>query len=280
MTTTTQIQYSTLLPWSYSKWKSLKNCHLQFYLKYIEKIKVPYVEAPETAIGKAAHEVLEHIIDGKTYDQAIQLAKVSHQKKVDWKKDIEDGLGAQILSFQSRLAAFKRAHGVKAIFQEQRVAITENFTKTTFFGDDCFYRGVIDLCMYLDNGDVVIIDHKTGAPASMGLNNFQGQLDVYKVLSHYGIGSVKGAATGVHFVRDAEIKIGNRSDQEAIEGTLKQNLLFNIQMEIDLWNEAGNLKKTKGHYCKYCDYQVDCKAGKLNHYENKKIHVYRIEKST
>lgn len=274
-----ELQYSTLLPWSYSKWKSLRNCRLQFYMKYILKEKVPYVEAPETTIGKAAHAVVENIIAGKEFDASMALVKPQYDKKLDWKKEIEEGLGAQILSFQSRFSAFKRQHEVIAIYQEKRIALTEQFTQTTFFAPDCFYRGVVDLCLYLKNGDAVIIDHKTGAPAVMGLKNFQGQLDVYKVLSHYGISPLKGVATGVHFIRDAEIKIGARSSREDVEGTLKNNLLFTIQQEIDLWNDEGHITKTKGHYCKYCDYQADCKAGKLDHHAAKEIHVYRTQES-
>ena len=273
------LSYTTLLPWSYSKWKSLRDCHLKFHLKYIEKLKGEYIEAIETTIGKAAHHVLEHVIAGQSYESALASSRAEYATKLDFEKEIEQGLGAQLLSFQSRFEAFKRLHRVRTIYQEKKIAVTEDFRPTTFFGQDAFYRGVVDLCLYLENEDCVIIDHKTGAPAEMGLKNFQGQLDVYKILTHYGIKSVKGVATGVHFIRDAEIKIGNRSSKEDVEGSIKNSLLFSIQLEVDALNEAEVIKKKPGHYCKYCDYKVDCKAGNLKKYEGQPINVYRIEKS-
>lgn len=274
------ISYKTILPWSYSKWKSLNNCSLQFYLKYILKIKGVYVEAPETTIGKAAHSVLENIIMGLDFLKALEKVKPEYEKQLNWKVDVEEGLGSQLLNFQSRFSAFKRNHEVVKIFQERKVGLRDDFTQTTFFAGDCFYRGVIDLCMYLKNGDAVILDHKTGAPAAMGLTNFQGQLDVYKILSHYGIEQVKGVATGIHFIRDGQIKIGQRSGVEEVEGTIKNNLLFLLSNTIDNLNEAGKIEKKKGSYCKYCDYAQDCKDKKLDKYVGEPIHVYRTEIET
>jgi MoaA/NifB/PqqE/SkfB family radical SAM enzyme len=264
-----------VLPWSYSKWKCLKNCPLQFYLKYIKKIKGPYVEALETTVGKAAHAVLENIIDGLPFEEAMIKVKSDYEAKLDWVYHLDYGLSEQIKSFQVRFAKFKEAHKVVKVFQEQKIALTSDFTPTTFFSPSCYYRGVIDLSLLLENNDLVIIDHKTGAPAAMGLNNFQGQLDVYKILSYYGISSYKRVATGIHFIRDAAIKIGYNQDSEEVIGTLKNNFIFQNETLIDDWNADGVLKKKRGHYCKYCEYNEPCKAKSYDAYLGAPIHVFR-----
>lgn len=272
---TVELTEGSFAPWSYSKWKTFANCPLQGYLKYILKIKGVYVEAPETVIGKAAHAVLENVISGMDVESAKTKAKPEFQAKLDWQKEIEEGLTTQFLNFQSRFNGFKRMNPVYKTYQEVRIAVTKDWTPTTFFAPDCFYRGVMDLGLHLQNNDLVVLDHKTGAPAAMGLTPFQKQLDVYKILFHYAVAPISGASSGIHYVRDSEIKIGKYSPAAEITGSLKNGLEFDLKAVVSAIEMDGRFKKIKGHYCKYCDYAVDCKAKKLDHYTEHPVKIIR-----
>lgn len=263
---------SSFAPWSYSKWKSLNNCPLKFYLKYVLKIKVPYVEAKETTVGKAAHEVLEHIIEGSSVQESLEKVEPIYREKLDWSQEVLT-IEPSFTNFRERFLRFVEVNKVIKVYQEVRIGLTTEWKPTEFFADNCFYRGVIDLCMYLQNGDSVVIDHKTGAPAAMGIKNFMPQLDVYKVLSHKGLHPVRKAASGVHFVKDSVIKIGNSLPAQQIENMLLGDILFSIQVAIDAVRDAGRFKRVRGSSCKYCEYDVDCKAKKYEIYSNQPIQI-------
>lgn len=280
-----------MAPWSYSKMSMLKKCPFQFYLKYLLKAK--NVVSPKIFVrdvGKAAHRIIEFIIMGKSVEKAFKLTKEEYTKDLtpeEWAEGVET-LEMSMLSFKERLDKFNENYNVKRVFQEIQVAVTKDWEPTGFWSDDCFFRGVIDLCLLIEPEghtagallDAMFIDHKTGAPASMGIRNFTPQLDSYKVLFHFGIEKLLGATSGVHFIRDGEIKIGDYSTQDNIETTLKGSLEFTLESVIEITRERGFFKHVAGGHCKYCEYSDACKGKKLVDMEkdSKKWFEIKVEK--
>ena len=260
-----------MAPWSYSKMNMLKKCPFQFYLKYLLKAKntvSPKIFVRD--VGKAAHRIIELIIMGKEVEKAFSITKEEYAKDLtpeEWEEGVET-LEMSMNSFKERMDKFNDNYSVKRVFQEIQVAVTKDWEPTGFWADDCFFRGVIDLCMLMevegsDLPDAMFVDHKTGAPASMGIRNFQPQLDSYKVLFHFGIQRLLGATSGVHFIRDGEIKIGDYSTQDNIETTLRGALEFTLESVIEITRERGFFKHVAGGHCKYCEYSEACKGKKL-----------------
>jgi hypothetical protein len=265
-------------PWSYSKLKLGLKCPLNFYLKYILKVKTPSAPVEiNTLVGRISHSILENVINGRSVTDSYVLAKKEYDGKIskeDWENYV-DSLNYNISTFKENLDSFNRSNPVKRFFQELRIGVAEDWTPTGFFADDVFYRGVTDLGIELDNGDVIFIDHKTGADSSYGLKNYIEQLDTYKVLFHFGIMKIGGATAGIHFIRDGVIRLGDHSSREEIEEILKPRLLFYLEGLIQKFTGLNFFKHVAGSHCKYCDFAEECKSSKLKEIEKKTIRFFK-----
>lgn len=266
------------MPWSYSKLSCLRKCPLQFYLKYILKAKLEISENKYIRDkGKAAHRILELIIMGKPVQKAFKITKDEYVPKYlsseEWEEGVES-LEYSINSFKEKLEQFEQNNSVKRYLQELQIGVTIDWQPTGFWSEDCFFRGVIDLAIQiclsedLEIYDAVFIDHKTGAPSIMGIKNFQFQLDIYKLLFHYGICKVEGASSGIHFISDGETKIGDYSTKQQIETTIRNHLEFAIETAITTVIDLGFFKHKRGSHCKWCDYDGPCKNKSLSEIEN------------
>jgi hypothetical protein len=255
-------------PWSYSKMKSLQNCPLQFYLKYIHKMKVEYVQSPEAMVGSAAHKVLEYFVIGKPLDSSFREVKEEFLSKMGqelWEQ--VERLELSISEFKRRLDEFDKNNPIKRVFAEMRIGVTEEFEPTTFFADNVFFRGIVDLALLLENGDAVFIDHKKGGSAEFGIKNYTQQLDSQKVLFHGGITPINGATAGIHFIEAGQIRLGEHHTREEIEKVLKHNLLLSIDSAVHKVIDMGYFKHKACGACKWCDYAVPCKSGALKEIE-------------
>lgn len=254
-------------PWSISKLKMLQKCPFQFYLKYILKQK-PEITPPiseVTEMGKAAHKILELSITGKSIEDSFRLVKEEYEDILRpdiWQEKMET-LEFNVTSFMERMDKFQKAYKVKRFLPELRIGVDHNWEPTGFFAKDVYWRGVIDLVIQLENQDIIILDHKLGPPAEMGLKNFQDQLSSYKVLYNYGIQKVTGAKSGIHFVKAGEILLDDYTSNKDIEGSLRPRMEFYTQGAIDRLQELGWFKHIRANQCKWCDFNEECKAGQL-----------------
>ena len=254
-------------PWSISKLKVLRKCPLQFYLKYMLKIKVPEdvtgrQDTTSADVGSAAHLILEHVMSGRTIQEGYKLARKEYgpDKLSDaiWAERVET-LEMSITAFKDRMDALGRRHKIKRVFTELRIGVTKDWEPTGFFAKDVYIRGVIDLIVWLDDGCVLIFDHKTGGGEG-SLRPYEDQLNSYKVLIHHGVEPVKGAQSYIHFIQAGEVKPSYFSDVEEIEGKLKTMLEFDIEGAIDAVKELGFFKHVASTSCKWCDYSSVCKS--------------------
>lgn len=268
-------------PWSHSKLKMLQSCHLQFLLQYILKVKVPNRPVDlVTETGKAAHRVLELVISG------ISLEKAFSQTKEEYKGIIPDShweshlatIEFNIIKFMEKIKNLEKSYKIKQIFQELRIGCTDTWAPTEFFADDVYFRGVIDLVLLLDNDDLIIIDHKYGAPVIMGLKYYLNQLDTYKILFHKGVMPIEGATSGIHFIKDGETLLGLHSSKEEIDTTILGKLEFYIEGAVEGLLEKGEFKHTVCTACKYCDFKETCKAKGYKKLEDESKNWFNIRK--
>ena len=261
----------SLGPWSMSKLKVLDKCPFQFYLKYILKVKVPgeMIEKDDplsAPVGSAAHRILEHTLLGKSvqdsYTSTLKEFVPSQLTKEVWDERVIP-LELNITSFKDRIDALSRDHPVKRVLTELRMGVTRDWQATGFFADDVWYRGVIDLIIMLTNGDIIIIDHKTGGGQGT-LRPYEDQLDSYKVLFHHGINKTTGAQSGIHFIAAGDVRMSYFSSVDDIEGKLRRKMEWAVESAIDKTKELGYFKHVRAGYCKWCDYdKLGCKSGEL-----------------
>lgn len=258
-------------PWSISKLKMLRKCPLQFYLKYILKTKVPddvsgREDTTSADVGSAAHLILEHVMSGRSVREGYKLARKEYgPEKLSeeiWQDRVET-LELNISAFKDRMDALAIRSPIKRVFTELRIGVTKDWEATGFFSKDVWFRGVIDLIIQLEDGCILIIDHKTGGGLG-SLRPYEDQLNSYKILFHYGISPIKGAQSYIHFIQAGEIKSSYFSNAQEIEGKLRTTLDFDVEGAIDAVKEIGYWKHIASSSCKWCDYAAVCKSeGKL-----------------
>lgn len=265
-------------PWSYSKLKVLHRCPFQFYLKYIIKAKPTVAEAEHqlTTTGKIAHAILEKILMGKSVEEAFKETKLEYPSvtESDWEERVST-LEFNIQKFKERIDAFSVENPVKAVHQELRIGIKEDLSPCDFFDRDVWFRGVVDLALSLKSGDVIFLDHKTGATALSGLKYFKDQLNTYKVLYHNGIEKVLGAQAGVHFVKEGEILMGEYSPVKEIETILTTNFKYDIECAVDKVKDLGYFKHISWSGCQWCDFRIPCKGKQLKDVEAKTVKFFK-----
>lgn len=258
-------------PWSISKLKMLRNCPLQFFLQYVVKQKP--IEPPPISVvtetGKAAHRILEFIIKGKSIEDSFKATRHEFTETLtneDWSNNIET-IELSVNNFAERLESFEKKFGIKRFIPELKIGVNKNWEPTGFFAKDVYWRGVVDLVIQLNNGDILIIDHKYGPDPAFGIKNNKEQLDSYKVLFHYGVDKIKGAQSGIHFVKHSEIIMDDYADANEIENSLQPRLEFYTKGAIDNLLELGFFKHKRQNMCKYCAFDKECKEGLLKDLE-------------
>jgi hypothetical protein len=271
--------------WSSSKLKMLEKCPYQFYLKYILKVKPDddFVQDTSMAdIGTTAHKILEHLVLGKSVDESYSLAKKEHCNvdpalirkgqailtEEQWANSIIP-LENSIITFKEKLEVFERNNKIKAKFTELRLGVTKDWKKTTFFADNVWFRGIVDLIIEIETEpgyapDALIIDHKHGGGEfGGGIKNYEQQLDTYKPLYHFGYRKTSGIQAGIHFIKAGNTAYGEYADAKEIETKLVNRLEWLIDGAIDTVKELGFFKHIRGPHCKYCEFDKQCKDGEL-----------------
>lgn len=270
-------------PWSSSKLKMAEKCPFQFYLQYVLKIKPDpdHVQDTELAdVGTTCHKILEYVVMGHDIPEAFRLAKRDHCEVEDNKPgnaNISQALWdekvvnteASIIAFKERLDAFARNNNIKEKLTELRLGVTKDWKPTGFFSKDVYFRGIIDLILFMDNGpgqpdDALIIDHKTGGGEfSNSLKNYDQQLNTYKPLVHYGLRKVAGSQSGINFIRAQKLIMGEYDDASEIETVHVRKLEWLLSAAVDRIKELGYFKHVRGSHCVYCVFNEKCKSGEL-----------------
>lgn len=284
-------------PWSFSKLKMLKQCPYQFYLKYILKVKRDYLTRDTliSDVGTSAHRVLELVMRGKDVASAMKEAEKeivgakaggfgkASLTQEQWDNNIKTLLGS-IGDFSRRMDTMHTNLKVKRVHTELKLGITKDFEATGFFGEDVFFRGIIDLIIQLEvadptTSDLLIIDHKHGGGEfNNTTKNYQPQLDTYKVLFHNGIEPVMGAQSGIHFIKEGKMVWGDYKDRNVIEKDLRVDLEWRINGAVDSAKEKGFFKHVRGNQCQYCEFDEECKAGLLKENELSTKKYFTIKK--
>lgn len=257
--------------WSISKLKVLNKCPLNFFFKYVLKLKVPEIiggrtETLSADVGSAAHRILELVMMGKTQSVSYELTKKefvpSKLTEEQWVEYVET-LNMQITAFKDRMDSFFRRHPVKRVFTEMKIGVTRDWEACGFFDKECYFRGILDLSVQLEDDALIIIDHKTGGFSGGGIKVYESQLNSYKPLFHYGVEKIKGSLAHIHFIRDSEVKAGQWHDENAIQKRLKNQLEWDFDCAVDKVRELGYFKHIAGNTCKWCDYAALCKVDKV-----------------
>lgn len=258
-------------PWSPSKVKCLEKCPLQFYMKYII-FRKPFSKSDnslQTTSGSAVHSILEYLLLGYTLSKAEAIAKVKYvptnMTASEWNENVMV-MAPQMVSFNTRIETFSKKHKIKKIHVEKKMAVDADFNPVDFWDKSAYFRVVSDMIIELENSDYIILDHKTGAPASMGLYHFTPQLDANLVVAKYHLKLSGSAKVGVHFVNDGVVTMSDLHTDEVITGNMKNSMYSSIYIAVDnVLLEKKMFRDKKSSACTWCDYRDECRMSSSDH---------------
>ena len=220
----------------------------------MEKLPEPEV-MPEARIGKAVHAALEHALAGSELEAAVSRGR---ELLVDpLERGRFDHLKQAIPPFLDRIVRFRRAHRIGRQLIEFQLAVRENFSSTQFYAGDAFYRGVLDIGFLYDDGQLAVVDHKTGARAPhLGAID---QLEGYAVLGAAGFRSVRRIWLGVHWVADADVDWSEPMTSGQVHHDLVPRVLANIEAAALAVDDGP--RANPGVWCERCNYRSVCPSG-------------------
>src|ERR1019366_313643 len=204
----------------------------------------------ESRIGVAVHKVLEMALGGMEVKMAFDYVLSTDGLTTQEMEDVH-AFYEQVARFIKRMADFKLRHGVQHTFIEERWGLTHTFEPATFFNKTSFFRGVVDFAMLTKEGDLVIIDHKTGKEKE--LSYYEMQFCAYAVMGLAKFPKIRGVQTAINFTATDNLRWNKFISASQIRDELQPKLVKHIiDSTVGLDEEP---KATKGWYCDWCGFK-------------------------
>jgi putative RecB family exonuclease len=240
-------------PWSASKIKCAQRCPQEFHFRYEEKIPEPIV-SPAQRLGKAVHAVLEQVMLKKSIAEALEEGRKGLLH--DEERHQYDGLADAVKAFVVRIDAFRAKRRPHTEVIEHMLAIDAQLGPTSFVAPDAFFRGVLDAGFEWGEGELAVLDHKTGMRRPAG--DHAEQLEAYATLAAAQGERVRRIWMGVHFVPDAAVEWSAPVPVEEVKASFVPRLLD--QIELAAKSVEGAVEPRPGPYCEWCGYRPICPA--------------------
>lgn len=230
---------------SKSKVNSFLKCRREFKYRYIDKIEEEPNDA--MALGTDVHEIAEQFIktggiSSDNYREKLQELADKQESKYDLKLHLD------------HLANF-----FEDIFQNKQMHYEVFSVEDYLYDEEHDFSGLCDLVVRDENGDIIIIDYKTGKSGS--IKKYRLELCYYKMLLESKYPNIDIISAGIFFTKDGKARFLNfvecqdkgafctdKDCQAAID------LLDFVRTEID----AYRLQPNKQFLCKYCNFQTKC----------------------
>lgn len=216
---------------------------------------IQFTENENTLKGNLQHTVaflrLDQIINGK--DHTKELEKLTDKNswfqsertkdlKVQWDTTCEKTVDNYVAYIKQLIEEFKPT----SVLLEYRL-------KIQFF--DNLLNGVIDCAMILPNGDIIVIDLKTGRVKVLTDDNEQMLMYAHGLIQHI-------YKKGIKLPQAITISICQSliNNTQAMRYTLRQIVAWYVKQSQPMY-EINNHQLTyrpSEKACKYCQYRADC----------------------
>lgn len=229
---------------SKSKINSYLKCPREFKYRYVDEIETPPNEY--MALGTDVHLIAENYAkiygDNPQENPRYYLDLIARQNK----RDIEE-----IDLHLDGLASF-----FKLAFIEKDYKL---FSQEEYLTDETHnFSGITDIILENQDGDLVVIDYKTGSSSSF--SKYRRELGYYKMLveSNYDR-NVIGA--GIFFTKDSKLRLLRFEDDDnkrkyMCDKELEEGLdtLYEVRKKVN----EGYFPKKEQYLCRYCTYSNIC----------------------
>ncbi|HUV84294.1 MAG TPA: PD-(D/E)XK nuclease family protein [Methanosarcinales archaeon] len=254
-------------PWSPSKVTEALECPFRFNCSKERKKIIAFANDSAARVGTAIHQYIEALLEDTTRakDEGLYYAlfsdnELTYNEQIAF-KTIKKAAEKSV----KRILTFKKAHECKnsAFFIEAALSVDKDLKPTEFFSDNVFFRGKIDVAMYLPSNTLVVIDHKSGNIIDIK-DNYKFQLLSYLVLFWFGFLGAPGDFPGAMYY----LNVLGSEHPDIIKGPEISSDEFNekvLREVVDTINRAAKSAETNkaipGSHCKFCNYVNLCPAG-------------------
>ncbi len=239
-------------PWSLSKIQCALRCPLEFHLRYVDRLHEPEV-APDTRLGKVLHSVLEAVLHQAPPAEALAIAR--RNLLDDEERARLDVLAPAVERFAERIVDFKLRRRVRTELVEHRLAVAFDLAPVEFTARDAFFRGVWDVGYVFDDGQLAVVDHKTGVRRPGA--DYADQLKGYAVLAAAHMGAVRRLWLGLHFLVDAALEWAAPVDIDRVHEEYAPRLVAQIE---DAARAVATRAPNLSTWCLRCSYKSICPA--------------------
>ena len=231
---------------SKSKINTYLKCPQEFKYQYIDEIEVE--PNKYMMLGSDVHSIAENFSDefGDDLDDVDienELFRIAHDL----------GLNYDLDNHIENLAAFFRE-----IFVENDYTL---FSQEEYLHDETHrFSGICDIILEDENGDLVVIDYKTGNSSSF--SKYRLELCYYKLLVE-NVCKREVSAVGVYFTKNGRLRLLDICDEDN-----KRKFLHSREIDeaIDTFYfvrkqvNDGNFYPKRQFLCNFCTYKNVCDA--------------------
>jgi ATP-dependent exoDNAse (exonuclease V) beta subunit len=244
-------------PWSPSKLDLAARCPKAFKFRYVDKIKTS-TKGSAAKIGTTAHKAQELSIEGASTKEAFEQAIQQYSSELT-NAEVEqvNSFAPAVDEFNSFLARFKSKYNVKAIYAEKEWAIDADFKACSYADKAAMIRGIVDLVIILDNGQAVIIDHKSGKKKPV--ESYATQLDTYAILALAHHPEIKAVQCAIHFMAHEKVEWYVLRRRDDIQSLLHPWLVGLLNKRTEGLRDY--LPIVKRWTCGWCDFLKVCPEG-------------------
>lgn len=243
-----------------SRTNDFKNCPLKFRFRVIDKLPEP--PSVEALRGTIVHSVLENLFDDPAVERTPEraqellepaweahLSKAPEAKELfESARDMEDWLG----SARPLIANYFKLENPSFLEPDAR----ENFVNAVL-PSGLAIRGIIDRVDRAPNGQIRLVDYKTGkSPSPRFQDEAIFQMRFYATALYYSDGALP-ARTQLIYLRDGRVLTYDPHPQD----------IDALAMEVDsIWSgirgriDAKDFEPKKGPLCNWCHFQDICPA--------------------
>lgn len=248
--------------WSVSKSDTANQCLYKYKKVYIDKISE---SSPALILGDRTHLfIAKELTELMRRDPSI----AAMQKKLDEENALPE-IYAMLPHIQEFLVRWKKycLDNPLEYFVENKYAITKDDKQAeSFFTDDAYIRGVIDLwALDANNKRLIVIDHKTSkkAPSEEEVrNNKQLNLYCWKLTKMFNL-KWDRAVIMINAVRHGKlIQVGKTYDDIMTFGEQFKHLLSMLEEKIAICTHHNYWPARKSYTCNWCSFKSECPAWK------------------
>lgn len=244
---------------SASKLKKFRKCPFS--------LQEPFVANPAVHFGEAVHKGIAEAYKGNP-EYMLEYSKMARKYEIPSEKDAE---AKNAIDFALGLGIDRDS----VLTIESEDGDVEFYGKKFFqvpFSDKWGIRGAMDLVFVDENGNLDIVDWKTGQTKE----DDDLQLAIYALCAWKKYGSFPGIKTTFAYVQQGFTQSFNWDSENLVSALNYLNPLVEEYLK-ETSKPKNQWKQTPHSWCKYCSFCKDCKAYNSQLAEKPVVSDYEIE---